>query len=215
MNKNKVNQRFLFLQIINIVGIVNFLTIIIMRDELIPLVVRFSLIFSGGLFLVSFFLIIIFYNSFLRKIENGFEKQSSGLSPILKYVLPNFMISGVLILFILGLVYDVGMFKVFFLFLIVIIFPLVIYFKSLFVAVRGNEVRFYNYSNDFVQISGEQIKSIGRVLLGFAYKIKYVDASNTESTKYFFPKGYFLGLLVEPESVKLLKSLVAKSSSAE
>ncbi len=211
MNSNKVNQRFLYLQIINIVGIVNFLIIVIMQDELIPLVTRFSLIFSGSLFLVSLCLIIFFYNSFLRKIETGFEKQSSSLSPVLKYVLPNFMIAGVLILFISGLVYDVGMFRIFFLFLIIIFFPLLIYFKSLFVAVRGNEVRFYNYSNDFIQINGNQIKSIGRVLIGFVYKIKYIDSDNLNKVKYFFPKGYFFGVLAEPKSVKLIKSLIAKS----
>lgn len=208
-----VNQRSTILQIVNIISLVNFFTIIVMKDSLADSIVKFSLIFCVSLFLISFFLIMFFYNSFLEKIEDGFERQSSNLSPILKYVLPNFMASFVIVLFIVGLVYDIEMFKVFFLFLVIIIFPFIIYFKSLFVAMRGNEIRFYNYSDKFIQINGSQLKSIGKVLFGFIYKVKYVDENNSSQAKYFFPKGYLLSQFIEPDSVKLLKSLIVKSDS--
>jgi hypothetical protein len=122
-----------------------------------------------------------------------------------RYFLSNFAVSGVLALFVLGCFYDIEILKVCLLSLIVFIFPIIAYNKSVYVLLQGKEIRLYDYSDDFESINGKQIKDIKRVFLGMMYKIKFTDNDGVSKARYFSPSGN-LFFFAEPASVKKLRS---------
>jgi hypothetical protein len=203
-----MNQRLLVSQIVNVIGITNFLVILMLQNKLAAMVTRFSLMFSGTLIIVSFIMIVIFSALFLRKTGKNFQKCSSDLSPIFRYFLSNFAVSAVLVLFMLGFFIDTEILKVCLLSLIIFIFPIIAYNKSVYVLLHGKEIRLYDYSDGFESISGNQIKDIKKVLLGMMYKIKYEDADGSSKARYFFPNGNFFFFFSEPASIKALKSVM-------
>lgn len=77
---------------------------------------------------------------------------------------------------------------------------------------KDESIRIHFYSPDFIQIDGKHIKAVSRVLMGFTYRIKYLDSKGTLKNEYFTPKGFLLSFFIEPASVRLLKSMIVPGS---
>lgn len=197
-----MKQRLLITQIVNIIGFSNLMFHVMNKDFLGDRVFQTGMKLSSFLIIGGLILIIFFSASFLRKVDS---KISSFLSPLFKYALPNAFIGVLLALFIQGCFFDAQLLKLFFLFLIISIFPIIAYTKSVFVILQGKEIRLCDYSDDFESISGKQITGIKKVFLGMMYKIKFTDNDGVSKAKYFFPTGNFF-FFIEPASVKKLKS---------
>jgi len=102
----------LFLQIINVVAITNYIQISLIQDRLADFIVRFSLIFSAVLFAVSVVGIIFFSVTFLKNLDRDISRVSSNASPFRKYLMPNILISIVFVLLTMGLIKDLEILKV-------------------------------------------------------------------------------------------------------
>src|SRR5260370_1923622 len=144
-----MKRKLLTAQIINIIGFSNLMMHIMNKDFLGNRVFQTGMKFSTFLVIGSLVFIIFLSASFLRKTDS---KSSSFLSPILKYALPNAFIAFLIAMLIQGCFFDVQLLKVFFLFLIISIFPIIAYSKSVYVLLHGKEIRFYDYSDDFESI---------------------------------------------------------------
>lgn len=198
-------NRFSFLQLLNIVGITNLLVIISFKDVVVSRVFLFGVAFSGGLILVTISLLIVFSYRIRRDFDPAFSPISSDFSVILKYILPNFMVSGLLLLLVLSLYHDLRLLRVFFVFAALTIYPLSLYRKAQFVLTKESEIKAYNFTRQPSEIRIDKIEALRKVLFGFLYKIIYIDTSNIRKTIYFFPRSGLFPFLSTPTSIKELR----------
>jgi hypothetical protein len=178
-----------------------------MKNEIVSFVIfRNGLIFSSTLILLSLFAIIWLSKIFFSEFDPRFKRYSSILSPFFKHLFPNAAIAAVLVISAMGIVYTPDFFKVAFLAVLVIIYPVTLFFKSVIILANDFEVAVYDYSGSFT-FKRSQIKKVNKVQLGLLYQIRYENSNGSLKSLYFFPVGGFL-MFNEPEVVKSLKGKI-------
>ncbi len=200
-------RKFIIFQSINILAITNVISVLIAQKSFGPVVTKFALIFYGVLLIGSLFMISFYSLKFLSQLERGTKKYSSDLSPVFKYLFINPAISAILVLITLGVIFDSEIIKVSLLVFIATIYPTIIFIRSVFIVFVGNEIRVYDYSDEYTVLRGNQIKKIKRVQLGLIYKLTYSNFKGFDKSVFFFPKGSFF-IFNEPDSIKELRALI-------
>ncbi|MFZ6011479.1 MAG: hypothetical protein ACOYXT_14110 [Bacteroidota bacterium] len=203
-----MKKLFLILQIVNTVALSNLVVVSIMQDNLAPVVRSAGLIVSGILAIGSLLGILILSYSNVRGIEDKFERLSSSVTPIFKFVFSNLSIVAVLILVQLGLIYDSQFLTAALIVFIIFIFPTTIMWRTVYVVMNSNEIRLYDLLGNFSSIPLGQINSIDKVLFAAEYRIKYLDSDNEKKTAYFYPRGG--SIFHEPSVIKVLKAKLSK-----
>jgi hypothetical protein len=201
-----MNKKLVVFQILNIASLVSCIVISITQSELPEVFVKFSLLIPGVLLFISTMAIVGLSLTFIRSLESDCVKASSSLSPLFKFLLVNFGIACVLLLFISGLIFDAQILKVCLLFFVIFLYPVITYLKSSFVVYKGDSIKIYNYGSNHIHISSKQVKKIKRLFLSFEYKIEYLDFDGKRQTAVFFPKSLLFSF-GEPKSVASLRSI--------
>lgn len=205
-SKSLMQKRLLLLQFINVIAITNLVVTLFIEEIIGPVTFKFSIIFYGLLIAASVIAIIFYSVKFISQFNLSSRKFSSDFSPVYKFLVINPALSVVFILIILAFFYDIQLLKISLLVLIVIISPVIAFFKSKFLVIVDGHLRIYSFSGDYFTLVESQIIKVKSSTLGLMYRLKYVNDGH-KSSVLFFPKANFF-VFVQPKSVKELKSFL-------
>ncbi|MEO9967263.1 MAG: hypothetical protein ABJF11_15800 [Reichenbachiella sp.] len=204
-----MKKKLQFSQVINIIGWTNLFSILIINESISPLIFDFSIKFSGAIITVSLFFIIKFSHSFSKSIMDDNEVLSSTFAPFFRFVMPNFMISFILSLLIVGAIVQTELIRVSVVMMIITIFPLIALLRSKHVTISENTVKIFDYTakdNNIVEKS--QLVKVRKVLPFLLYKIVYLNNEGKRKSDFFMPKGVFFSF-GKPSSIKKIENYLS------